>query len=500
MAQQDEVQSMSDYASFLRRRWPILAAIIPSALLLAVLLAFTLPASYQSSATILLEPSSIPTELVRTTVVSYADQQIELVQRTVMTVDKLEPIIAEVDPYPDEAELSMRDKALLVIDNTSLQKVDPVTLEPLAVSAAFSIFYENPDPQLAAAVTERIARLFLEYNRETRTALAREATSFLQVKATEVEGRIRGLEQQVADFKRRYGDALPESRVRNEASLDRTQRDLDSAEAEVRVVEQQESLLRLQLSQISPTIVASGTDAYTQLGQLRAELAAAQQKYTPDHPDVRRLTRAIEALAVQANPANRPTVRPDNPDYIRIASELSSVQRNLTALRATAARARSQQSDYERRLSDTPTVERDYVQIERQRAQAQTEYEEIQAKLREAEVAQSLESEARGERYTLIRPARVPTKPFSPNRLGIILIGLVLGGGLAVGIAAFRESTDPTVRGSHDILKLSGLPLIGSIPTLTNQHELSRRRLVLGSAAGVYLLAVVIVVMTVVGS
>ena len=62
-----------------------LLTIIPAALLLAVYLAYALPPSYRSSATILLEPSSIPTELVQTTVTSYADQQIELVSRRVLT-------------------------------------------------------------------------------------------------------------------------------------------------------------------------------------------------------------------------------------------------------------------------------------------------------------------------------------------------------------------------------------------------------------------------------
>ena len=66
------------------------------------------------------------------------------------------------------------------------------------------------------------------------------------------------------------------------------------------MLEQQESLLCIAAKQISPTIVASGADIPTQLGLLRAELAAAQQKYTADHPDVKRLKLAIAALAAQA--------------------------------------------------------------------------------------------------------------------------------------------------------------------------------------------------------
>jgi len=489
---------MGDYVAILRRRWVILATIIPSAILAAVFFAYNLPAIYESSATILLEPSSIPPELVKTTVVSYADQQIELVQRTVMTTDRMEPVVKEFDPYPNLTDVSTRDKARMVIGDTAIQKVDPVTLEPLMVSAAFSIIYSNPNPEIAAQVAQRLADLFLTYNKETRTAAAQDAYKFLLAKSNQLNVQIVELEQKISVFKAKYGDALPESRTRNEGSLERSQRDVDAADTQIRILEQQESLLKLQLSQISPTLVATGTDVYTQLTQLRAELAAAKQKYTPDHPDVKRLTRAIDALAEQAKLGNSANIRPDNPEYMRAASELEATHRNLEALRATAARARAQMADYERRITQSPTVERDYVQMERDRTIAQQQFAEIQSKLREAEIAQSLESESKGERYTQIRTPGVPTKPSSPNRLGVILLGVILGGGFAVGFAAIRESSDPSVRSLNDLVDIADTPLIGVVPKLMNRFDRRRQRLLWGSVASIYTVAAVLVAISVV--
>jgi polysaccharide biosynthesis transport protein len=302
------------------------------------------------------------------------------------------------------------------------------------------------------------------------------------------------LERRISEFKMKYGDALPDAMARNENALDRIQRESDAIDAQIRLVEQQESLLKLQLGQISPTLVADkGGDIYTQLGMLRAQLAEAQQKYTPDHPDVKSLTRAMQALAEQAKLGNPENVRPDNPEYMRVDSELRAVRTNLAALRSNAARARTQMADYERRLAQTPGVEREYVQLMRQREIAQVQYGEIEAKLRSAGISQTFESESKGERYSLIRKPFLPSKPDSPNRLGIILLGLVLGGGLAVGLAAFRESADPTVRASHDVTEISDLPLLGAIPKLQNPVERRRNRLTLISVAGVYLVATLVV-------
>jgi len=488
----DSSRTLSDYGAILRRRWKLLVGIIPSTFLAAVFLAFVLPPLYMSSGTILLEPSSIPPELVKTTVISYADQQIELVQRTVMTAERLQRVVAKIDPYPG-VNLTVGEKAVKIAENTSIEKVDPITLKPLPVSSAFSIYYLNPDPALAKAITREIAELFLQYNRETRTAQAKDAYAFLNVQSKQIEEHVHQLEQKVSEFKQRFGDALPDSRNRNELSLDRTQRDLDAAEAQVRVLEQQEQILSLQLNQINPMLVSSAVDSYTQLSTVRADLAAAQQKYTPDHPDVKRLTRALEALIALNKAGSGASPRPDNPEYLRVSSELNAVRRNLTAMRTSAGRARASMIDFENRLGASPTVERDYGRLTRDLELAQTEFAAVNGKLREAEVAETLESQAMGERYTLIREPNTPTSPSSPNRIGIILLGLLLGGIVAAALAIGREGSDPNIRGTRDVSTYGNLPLLGAIPTLLNHDDRRHGRLVLGAVAGAYSVAVIIV-------
>ncbi len=156
MNTQEIPNTLGDYLGILRRRRIYLLTILPAALLLAVYLAYALPAIYRSSATILLEPSSIPKELVQTTVTSYADQQIELVSRRVLTPENLEPLVKLTDPYPDLPDLSPRAKAFKIIEDTVIERVDPITLEVLQQSNAFSIHYHNPDPGLAATLAQQI--------------------------------------------------------------------------------------------------------------------------------------------------------------------------------------------------------------------------------------------------------------------------------------------------------------------------------------------------------
>ena len=222
MKANDTPSTLGDYIGVLRRRRIFLLTVIPAALLLAVYLAYALPPQYRSSATIMLETASISADLVRTTVSSYADEQFELVQRRVLTSENLEPLVKEFDPYPDMPELTAKDKAKKIIEDTLIERVDPVTFEVLQESNAFSIHYHNADPARAKDIAQRISNLFLDFNRVARNERATSAYDFLLSQAQEVERRISEVDLKVAQFKARHGDALPEAQVRNLGAAERS--------------------------------------------------------------------------------------------------------------------------------------------------------------------------------------------------------------------------------------------------------------------------------------
>jgi len=500
MESEPRLPTLSDRLEVLRRRWPYPALIMPACLLIAIFIAFVLPPIYRSSATIILEPSAVPKEFVQTAT-SYADQQFELVQRRVMTTDSLVELVRKIDPYPHLRGASEREKARMVSSATSIERVDPVTLETLAQSNAFSIHYHNPDPKLATAVMEQIVALFLDYNRKTRRELASGTYRFLLSESRKLSESIREMEARLAEFKAKYGDALPEAQTRNLAALDAARQEYDALQAQIRLVEQREELLRLQLSEVPPTLVAAVSDQRLQLAQLRAELAEAEKRYTPEHPDVRRLRRAIQTLIEESrNNPDRSTVKPDNPEYLRISTELDAVRRELSALRARAARAQQQIDRYSRSLELAPNVEREYAQLARDYEIAQAQFRDIQNRLKEADLAQALVEEEQGERFTLIRPPSTPTEPYSPNRLGIILLGLLLGAALGIGAAMLVEMSDPTVRGARDLQELTGTSMIAAVPVLLNREDQRLRRFRWGSIAVIYGLAIIIVSAAVVGA
>src|SRR5438105_2632596 len=108
---------LAGYAPILKRRARYIAIILPLFVLLAVYLSFALTPLYQSTSTILMEASTVDQKVVSSTVMSGANDQVEVVQGRVMTIGILKDLIKEFDPYPG-SPMTPGEKAQQILEDT----------------------------------------------------------------------------------------------------------------------------------------------------------------------------------------------------------------------------------------------------------------------------------------------------------------------------------------------------------------------------------------------
>jgi polysaccharide biosynthesis transport protein len=479
-----------NYLGALRRRIIYVAIILPAVSFICVVAAFAIRPQYQSTATIVLEPSSVPKDIIESTVLSYSDQQIEIVQGRVMTLESLQRIVQQIDPYPSRTTWTEADKAQQILEDTSLEKVDPVTLKPQAESNAFSLHYNNPKPALALRIDERLAQLFLTYNQQLRTAAAGEAAGFLQKQSEQVADQMRQVDAQLAALKNKYGEALPEYLQRNQATVEDIQRQLVGLQQQVLQAQEKESVLSVQLSQMSPNLITQSGDL-TDIATVRAKLTEAEQRYTPDHPEVKRLRHALELLMAQNGGSGRAGVTKgsNNPQYQLTATQLQAARNELANLEAQSNVARGKLEQYRGLVLHTPAAEREVAEVLRRKDVLQNQYQRTQDRLQSANLAETFESKQGGERFTLLRAPVAPRSPVYPNRVGLILLGLVIGAALSGIAVAVAEAMDKKVRIARDLPMLNDVPVLANIPFIRNTRDKRRRALVFGSFLAAYSVA-----------
>jgi uncharacterized protein involved in exopolysaccharide biosynthesis len=220
-------------------------------------------------------------------------------------------------------------------------------------------------------------------------------------------------------------------------------------------------------------------DSAKQIEKLEGEVASLRERYSDDHPDVVRLRKSIAALKQSATsePAAQ-AVKPkaDNPGYLSLETQLKVLEAEMEGVRAKRKDLSAKLATYEARLVQTPQVEQEYLDLTRDRENSLVRYREMKAKLMEAEVAQELEKDRKGERFSLIDPPQFPERPRTPNRPAILLIGLVaaLGGGMGYGGAI--EAIDPSIKSAKHLGRSFTAPILSVIPRIETAEERTKQR------------------------
>jgi len=436
-------------------------------------------------------------------------------------------LYARKDSAPTREQVLLRMRKDIRLEMISADVMDPHIGRPSKATIAFTVGFDSHSPQTANAVAKELTSLYLSENLESRRQFASGTAAFLNEEAQKLGARVTELEGQIAQFKEAHRDELPDLEEFNMQSMSRSQEDLRALDVRSQLLDQQIVFLDGQLAQVTPsslyvseggerilspadrlkiarTEYASASSVYSPdhptvkrlkreiegleeevkgpavsndvsraLTDAQGELAAARKRYSPEHPDVIALERKVAALEDQARGAaaapasDKPSPRADladNPAYIQLQSQKHAAEDERASIAKQKAELQGRVKGFEERLSQAPAVERDYNALMREFEGEKAKYADIRQKLTEAQLAANLETEKRGERFTVIEPPRVPDIPASPNRLAIAVLGCALSFAAAMGFGMILEALDTRIRGRRGIIALLDAPPLAVIP------------------------------------
>lgn len=560
MVETEDIKGLGDYLAILNRRKK--QFIVPAVIIfvISVLLAIGLPSVYQSKATILIEQQEIPTDLVRSTVTSYAGERIQVISQKVMTTENLSKIINNYDLYKEDRKTTsmsilvdeMREE--INLEMISADVVDPRSGRPTTATIAFTLSFNNKSPRVSQKVTNELVSLFLNANLERRAKSAIETTGFLAAESKKLEEKVSKLETDLAAFKEKNVNNLPELQQLNIQLMNRAETDLKGVEQQIRSLEERKIYLSSELAQISPdaiiptakggvlgprsrlkelqTQLISLSSRYAathpdiiktkkeiaalrqevgdtdeteelreQIKELKVQKALLQDKYSAEHPDVKKINRSL--LKVQAALKNakkkskaqgEEDVDADNPVYIQLQSQLEAAKSEYNSLQKLRKELIDKVRDYEDRLLKSPQVEREYRDLTRDYENAMAKYKEVKAKQLEAELAESLERENKGERFSLIEPPLIPEKPSKPNRLAIFLLGFIFSLAGGVGTVAVAEALSDSIKSVSGLVQVTGEPPLISVPYIEIESEKYKQEQYKKLAIKIGLAAIVVII------
>ena len=481
-APDQDVKTFHDLADVFRRRKKEIFLPALGIFALAAVMAFALPRTYKSTTTVLIEEQEVPREYVSANIASFADQRLQSINQRIMSSTKLMDLITRFRLYADLKdkvpvdEIVAKMRKAIKFNTISADVVDPRTGRPAQATIAFSVSYEGRDPETVQRVANELASLYLGENLRTREKQSTETSKFMEDEMKTLQARLAELDGKMSTYKKKHLTSLPELAQLNQQSLDQGDRDISRMEDQLRALRERQGYLQEQLVNVARDLPLQEKES---LKQLKLQLIDLKTRFSDEYPDVVKTKAAILEIEQQLKEKGTSASgdRPDNPAYITLASQLAGNKSEIASIRRQIDELRKKREVYRTRMEATPQVEEGYKGLLVERGSLQAKYDDLNRKTMDAKVAQGLEKEQLAERFSIIDAARLPEKPDSPNIPAILLIGLVLGMGAGVGLAAVRESGDDTVRSPDDLAKIAGgLPVLASVPVIVTAADEAVRK------------------------
>ena len=438
------------------RRWLI---ILPAVVLsiAGVVAAFLIPPKYRSQATILIESAQLPADLVNSNVSDAIEQRIERVRQRVLSRGDLIQLIRTNGLYPDE----QRSQPLSVI----VDKMRASTsIEPIAAdvsgsrgsnTVAFTISFEYPQPGPAQLVVQQFVNRFLELDASTQAEQATGAANFIGEQAESIQRRIAEIEAQITDIKAKNGTTIALGQFMG----------ADPIGASARIDSEIDGIMA-----DNTRLAATSTTGGSELATLRGQLRVLTSKYSDDHPDVIALRQQIAAAEKQ--PQVTSSIK--TPEQLQIEAN----QARLASLRAAKGAIMSQSATSRAAAARAPAILAQIDQLEKQADTLRLQYQSVGSKLVSAETSARMESEQKGERFSVADPPVVPDAPYWPNRLMFVAGGVAAGFGLGAALALAVEILLRPIRGAAALRAATGFPPLAIIPSM--EHDPSRTKRFLG--------------------
>ena len=349
------------------------------------------------------------------------------------------------------------------------------------------VSFSDPEPEVAKAVTARLAELFIQEFTQNREVITTASSEFIQRELDVLKGQLEAKERDLAQFKQTHLGQLPEQMTSNINALDRL-------ESQTAAQQEVERALNLRLGSVDkaireyedPTSDASPHRAAKdpRLGKIKAlerSLAGLQSLYKETYPDVARVRNEIRQLQamttedyiaqyveVEQEPAEIEGERKErrkrvDPYKTELLKQREDILRELELVHHRSARIAADIKKYEARIDGTTIHQQEWIAVQRDYEDLQKSYHALLEKKLSVNIAGNLEKQQQGTQMRIIDPARVPSIPESPNVLMIMFgglgIGCILGFGSAFGIELMRRG----YVSAEEIEIALGLPVLAAI-------------------------------------
>ena len=334
--------------------------------------------------------------------------------------------------------------------------LDRVTIANDKISYIIQVKASDKDPVEAARIANGFASAYVDYQRDTKTALAQEADAWLGGQLATVQEAMSKADSAVEAYRQQHSLVSLHSDVPGIVPDTETNRHFAELNTELQTVDaaitDRESTLAQMRGALAAGASSSAASALDSLvvqnllerhAELAASLSQLRATLGPAHPSVQAAAAALRRNEAQTN--------------AEIARSAASQSGQLTALYARRASIAAQVAELSKKVN---TESRDRVGLEELQREAATErtlYESLFVRLKQVDAERRLEV----ANAAIVVEATPPDYPVFPRKIMMTAGAFLAAIGLGIGGCFVYELASGKFQGADQLEGEIGLPVLG---------------------------------------
>ena len=414
-------------------------------------------------------------------------------------IGQLEGLDIKSSPINTEIEV-ISSKPLLIktINTLNLKDDDGVPLKPkdlgkliqlraIPATDVLAISYEGKSPKEAAAVVNKLMKLYMENNIQTNRAAAVAAGDFIAKQLPETQDIVNQAEKALRSFQQQYNVISLEEESRSAVAIRKdletkiTETKIALAEVTARSQSLQEKVGMNFQEAIDTDSLKSSTGVQQVLSNLQKvenDLALAQTRFYQTHPTVQSLISQRNALQSLLNSrvaevSNNINLNSKNLQIgevtQKLTEDLTKSEVETVALKNKLESLLEALAVHQKRINILPQLKQEEKKYQRQLETARTTHESLLKKLQEVRVTENQNiGNAR-----IIEPAFVTRKSTKSTKIMFVILGGAFGTILATAMVVLLELQDRSIKTLKEIRKQFEYTLLSTIPSLKKKSYLN---------------------------
>ena len=442
---------------------------------------FNAPRVYESETLVLIQPPEADEDNFSAVTTVESEERQRIINNQVTDPTILEEIIKEYQLFdsllPEQKIKAMRESII--------SKVGDKLNGSGESENTFKIKFRYNDPVKVMKVTNALASNLTAANIVFEKPQAPSTSTLSDDELDDKKKSLAEIEERLKKYQSKYMGRLPENLDANLAVLNNLQMQLarcnnniNSFENRKLLIQQQASISKENALTADKPVVSDNDD----LAKLRSRLSDLEKRYTPNHPDVRRVKEEIARIEksqagtknIQASQSNSSST--DNTAG-NTAAQLKQIESEIDNLKKEKSKLEKKINTYELIIKETPKKGQELDSLKRDYENAKESYELLLNEKPDSDTAVNKDVRQKTLQFKIIEPAKIPVWPVKPKVQKSMSMVSIIALALGLMLAFIIEIMDTSFKNPEQLEEELELPVLASVGFLYSKSEIKKRNL-----------------------